>query len=41
MAGNVHEFTDDNFKSEVLESAEPVLVDFGRRGAALVVKSLQ
>ena len=29
MAGaNVHEFTDNNFKSEVLESAEPVLVDF-------------
>jgi len=28
MAGNLHEFTDANFKSEVLESAEPVLVDF-------------
>lgn len=29
MAGaNVHEFTDNNFKSEVLESATPVLVDF-------------
>ena len=29
MAGaNVHEFTDNNFKSEVLDSAEPVLVDF-------------
>lgn len=28
MAGNVHEFTDDNFDSEVLEAAEPVLVDF-------------
>lgn len=29
MAGaNVHEFTDNNFKSEVLESAQPVLVDF-------------
>lgn len=29
MAGeNVHEFTDSNFKSEVLESDVPVLVDF-------------
>ena len=28
MAGNVHEFTDENFESEVLKSAEPVLVDF-------------
>jgi thioredoxin 1 len=29
MAGaNVHEFTDDNFNSEVLEAGEPVLVDF-------------
>jgi thioredoxin 1 len=29
MAGaNVHEFTDNNFKSEVLDSAQPVLVDF-------------
>jgi thioredoxin 1 len=29
MAGaNVHEFTDSNFSSEVLESTEPVLVDF-------------
>ncbi len=29
MAGeNVHEFTDSNFSSEVLQSAEPVLVDF-------------
>lgn len=28
MAGNVHEFTDDNFDSEVLQSSEPVLVDF-------------
>ncbi len=28
MAGNLHEFTDANFKSEVLESSEPVLVDF-------------
>ena len=27
-AENVHEFTDDNFNSEVLEAAEPVLVDF-------------
>ncbi len=26
--GNVTEFTDTNFKSEVLESSEPVLVDF-------------
>ncbi|MGM0576985.1 MAG: thioredoxin [Myxococcota bacterium] len=28
MAENVHEFTDDTFKSEVLESDLPVLVDF-------------
>jgi len=28
MAGNVHEFTDDNFDSEVLQASEPVLVDF-------------
>lgn len=28
MAGNVHEFTDGNWQSEVLSSAEPVLVDF-------------
>lgn len=28
MAGNVLEFTDDNFQQEVLESPEPVLVDF-------------
>ena len=28
MAGNLHEFTDGNFKTEVLDSAEPVLVDF-------------
>ena len=28
MAENVHEFTDANFKTDVLESAEPVLVDF-------------
>lgn len=28
MAGNLHEFTDANFKSEVLEASEPVLVDF-------------
>lgn len=29
MAGaNVHEFTDNNFKSEVLDSTTPVLVDF-------------
>jgi thioredoxin 1 len=29
MAGsNVHEFTDSNFASEVLECEEPVLVDF-------------
>ncbi len=28
MAGNVHEFTDQNFDSEVLKSAQPVLVDF-------------
>ena len=28
MAGAVLEFTDSNFQSEVLESQEPVLVDF-------------
>jgi thioredoxin 1 len=28
MAGNVKEFTDSNFQAEVLDSAEPVLVDF-------------
>ncbi|MBI1348075.1 thioredoxin [bacterium] len=28
MAGNVVEFTDDNFETEVLQSAQPVLVDF-------------
>jgi thioredoxin 1 len=28
MAGNVHEFTDDNFESQVLQSSQPVLVDF-------------
>ena len=29
MAGaNVHKFSDDNFQSEVLDSSEPVLVDF-------------
>lgn len=28
MAGNVIEFTDTNFESEVLQSSEPVLVDF-------------
>ena len=28
MAGNLHEFTDANFEEEVLQSSEPVLVDF-------------
>ena len=28
MADNLHEFTDANFQSEVLESDKPVLVDF-------------
>jgi thioredoxin 1 len=28
MAANVREFTDANFQSEVLDSSEPVLVDF-------------
>ncbi len=28
MAGNVAEFTDANFQSEVIDSASPVLVDF-------------
>lgn len=28
MAGNVTEFTDDNFQSDVLNSDQPVLVDF-------------
>ncbi|XZE52736.1 thioredoxin [Planctomycetaceae bacterium SH139] len=28
MAGNVKEFTDSNFETEVLQAGEPVLVDF-------------
>ena len=28
MAGNVADFSDDNFQSDVLESDQPVLVDF-------------
>jgi len=28
MGANTKEFTDDNFKTEVLDSAQPVLVDF-------------
>lgn len=28
MAGNVLEFTDDNFQTEVVQSGQPVLVDF-------------
>jgi thioredoxin 1 len=28
MAGNILEFNDSNFRSEVLESPQPVLVDF-------------
>lgn len=28
MAGNVAEFTDQNFQSEVIDSSSPVLVDF-------------
>jgi thioredoxin 1 len=28
MAGNVHEFTDANFQTEVVQSSVPVLVDF-------------
>lgn len=28
MAGNVAEFTDSNFQSDVLSSSQPVLVDF-------------
>lgn len=28
MSGNVAEFTDANFQSDVLDSAQPVLVDF-------------
>ena len=28
MAGNVLEFTDDNWKSEVLDSSIPVVIDF-------------
>ena len=33
----VRNFTVDNFADEVLQAAEPVLVDFGLPGAALVV----
>jgi len=32
---NIKELSDRDFESEVLQSAEPVLVDFGRRGAVL------
>ncbi|MFV0443633.1 MAG: thioredoxin [Planctomycetaceae bacterium] len=28
MADNVHEFNDQNFQTEVIQSTEPVLVDF-------------
>lgn len=28
MAGNVTEFTDSNFQADVLDSSQPVLVDF-------------
>ena len=28
MGANVHEFTDSNFATEVLQSSQPVLVDF-------------
>ena len=28
MAGIMHEFTDDNFEAEVLQSDKPVLIDF-------------
>lgn len=28
MAGNLQEFTDDNFDEKVLKSSDPVLVDF-------------
>ena len=28
MSGNVLEFSDDKFQSEVLDASEPVLVDF-------------
>lgn len=28
MAGNLQEFTDDSFQAEVLDSDQPVLVDF-------------
>lgn len=28
MGGNIAEFTDTNFQSEVLDSSQPVLVDF-------------
>ena len=35
MAGNIKEFTDGNWKSEVVESPIPVVVDFFAPGAAL------
>ena len=41
MSGNLHEFTDANFKSEVLDSAEPVLVEFlpSEEKAALTMRT--
>ena len=40
MSDNVKEFSTDDFKSEVVESDTPVLVDFGPNGVALVGLSL-
>ena len=37
MSANIVEVTDSSFEQEVLQCDLPVLVDFGRPGAVLVV----